>query len=78
MYAVELFTHESESESESERDPSEAFRDVTVDPIWPPQQSAKAKKKATLQFSMYPKIFSSQINWPGDNISFNLWIICSL
>jgi hypothetical protein len=45
MYAVELFTHESQNESESERDPSEAFRDVTVDPIWPPQQSAKAKKK---------------------------------
>jgi len=44
MYAVELFTHESESKSES--DPSEAFRDATVDPIWPPQQSAKAIKKS--------------------------------
>ena len=33
MYAVELFTHESESESE--RDPNEAFRDATVDPMAP-------------------------------------------
>jgi len=33
MYAVELFTHESESENESERDPNEAFRDATVDPM---------------------------------------------
>ena len=31
MYAVELFTHESESE----RDPNEAFRDATVDPMAP-------------------------------------------
>ena len=75
MYAVELFTHESESESEEIPMKLSETRLLIRCPL---SNQLKQKKNATLQFSLYQKIISSQINWPGDNISFNLSIICSL
>ena len=56
MYAVELFTHESESE----RDPNEAFRDATVDPM-PPQQSVKTKKMLHCNFPCTQKLLAHKL-----------------